>query len=466
MSNFFNALSSKMIPLGIAMGEQRHLKSIKNGLISIMPLTIIGSFFTVIINLPIPGWADTVGPYMRAFDVPFRFTVGIMSLYAAFTIGASLAQEYKLEQKTAGFLSMLGTILMVMPVQISGVLDAAGQLISDAQIVDTAGNVVASGTRFLPIAQLGSSGLFGAMLASIITVEIIRFCKIHKLEVKMPDGVPPVIAQSFSALLPTFFVIMLFWVPRHFFGININEILTTIMSPLRGFLTGNNIFGGILTQLIFSMFWILGIHGPQVMGPIIRPFWETAILENSEAFANGVSAFHLPNIFTEQFFQWYAQMGGSGATLALVVMFLFSKSKYLKQLGRLSIIPGIFNINEPVTFGAPIVMNPVLAIPFVLAPVANTILIYVVTITGLMPRMMMRPPFSIPAPIGALMTTNFNWVAFAMVFVSFALSFAIYFPFFKSFEKMQLAEEAKNEAEKMNNKDSEDVSLFDTVNAK
>ncbi len=130
--------------------------------------------------------------------------------------------------------------------------------------------------------------------------------------------------------------------------------------------------GGIITQFVICVFWVLGIHGHAVLGPIIRPFWDQAILENAELFQNGMSAFDLPNLFTEQFYQWYAQMGGTGSTLALVVLFMFSRSNYLKQLGRLSILPGIFNINEPMIFGTPIVMNPLLAIPFILVPIANT----------------------------------------------------------------------------------------------
>lgn len=124
---------------------------------------------------------------------------------------------------------------------------------------------------------------------------------------------------------------------------------------------------------------------------------------------------------------------------------MFSKSKYLKQLGRLSILPGIFNVNEPVIFGTPIVMNPVLAIPFILVPIVNTILIYIVTALNLMPKMMVKPPFSIPAPLGALITSNWNWVAFAMVIACFFVSLGIYYPFFKTFEKIQIKQE--NDAE-------------------
>lgn len=432
MMKVFDNLAVKLLPIANAIGNQRHLQAIRNGLISILPLTIVGSFFTILLNLPIDGYSEMIAPYIQALDVPFRFTVGLMSLYASFTIGAFLGSTYKLDKITSGFLSMLATLLMVVPINIQ-------------EGVDTVGQAVTAG-RYIPITPLGSQGLFGAIVAALISVEIYRFTKEKNLEIKMPAGVPPVVGESFAALLPTLIVILLFWIPRHFLNFNLNELLSLAISPLKGFLTGNNLFGGVITQFMICLFWALGIHGHAVLGPIIRPFWDQAIIENAELFQNGTSAFQLPNLFTEQFYQWYAQMGGTGATLALVVLFLFSRSKYLKQLGRLSILPGIFNINEPVIFGAPIVMNPLLAIPFILVPIVNTILVYIVTILGWMPKMMVKPPFSIPAPLGALITSNWNWVACVMVFVCFAVSLMIYYPFFKAFEKMQVEQESAEAA--------------------
>lgn len=431
--SFLDTVAMKLLPIANAIGNQRHLQSIRNGLISILPLTIVGSFFTIVLNLPIPGYSEWVAPYLAALDVPFRFTVGLMSLYAAFTIGANLGGSYKLDKITSGFLAMLATVLMVVPINL-------------AEGVNQAGEAVAAG-RYLPIASLGSQGLFGAIIAALVAVELYHFTKVKNLEIKMPDGVPPVVGESFGALLPTLLVILLFWIPRHFFGFDLNGLLTIAISPLKGFLTGNNLLGGVITQFVICVFWVLGIHGHAVLGPIIRPFWDQAILENAELFQGGMSAFDLPNVFTEQFYQWYAQMGGTGATLALVVLFMFSKSKYLKQLGRLSILPGIFNINEPIIFGTPIVMNPLLAIPFILVPIANTILVYIVTALNWVPKMMVKPPFSIPAPLGALITSNWNWVAFVMVFVCFFVSLAIYYPFFKAFEKIQVTQEEQAQVE-------------------
>lgn len=196
MMKTLDNLAMKLLPIANAIGNQRHLQAIRNGLISILPLTIVGSFFTILLNLPIPGYSDMIAPYLAALDVPFRFTVGLMSLYAAFTIGSFLGNTYKLDKITSGFLSMLATLLMVMPVNLQ-------------EGVDVAGNVVAGG-RYIPITPLGSQGLFGAIVAALISVEIYRFTKEKKLEIKMPEGVPPVVGESFAALLPTLLVILIF----------------------------------------------------------------------------------------------------------------------------------------------------------------------------------------------------------------------------------------------------------------
>ena len=186
----------------------------------------------------------------------------------------------------------------------------------------------------------------------------------------------------------------------------------------------------------------MGIHGPAILGPIIRPIWDATIAENMDAFTAGASAHALPNIFTEQFLQWFLWIGGSGMTLPLVFLFLISKSRFLKDLGKLSLLPGIFNINEPVIFGAPIVMNPILAIPFIIVPIICTIISYILTRVGMIPMMMAKLPFTVPAPIGALISTNWSVMACILVFVNFFIGLVIYYPFFKMYEKQLLEQEA------------------------
>ncbi|WP_055669201.1 PTS sugar transporter subunit IIC [Desnuesiella massiliensis] len=428
MDKFIKFIEEKIMPVALKISQQRHMRAIRTGIIATLPLTIVGSFFVIFLNVPITGYAEFIAPYKAIIDVPFRFTVGILSLYAAYGMGAALASSYDLDKVGSGFLAVLAFLLStVVPVQVGKSVDG----------------VIAAG-RYINIASLSSSSLFGAIVTSMLAVEIYRWMKQKNITIKMPEGVPPEVSNSFSALLPTIVVILLFWVIRHFLNFDISATLSTLLSPLKGVLAGNSLFGGLLTVFLITMFWTLGIHGPAILGPIIRPIWDMAIAENMQAFSAGASANHLPNLFTEQFLQWFLWIGGSGATLALVIMFLMSKSKYLKSLGRLSLLPGLFNINEPIIFGAPIVMNPVLAIPFIVAPMVMTVLSYFLTISGVIPMMMARLPFTMPSPLAAVMSTNWNIMAGVLVVVNFIISFVIYYPFFKVFEKQQLEKE-KNE---------------------
>lgn len=295
-------------------------------------------------------------------------------------------------------------------------------------------------------------------MTAIISVEIYRFFIEKKITIRMPDGVPPEVTNSFVALIPGAVILIFFWIIRHMLGFDLNGFLSQLLMPLKGVLAGNSLFGGLLTVFLICFFWVLGIHGPAIMGPVIRPFWDISIAENIDAFNAGTSANAMPNIFTEQFLQWFVWIGGAGTTLALVVLFMFSKSKYLKSLGRLSILPGLFNINEPMIFGAPVVMNPVLGIPFILAPLVTTTLSYILTVSGVVPMMVARLPFAMPAPIAAWMSTNWSIAAGLLVIGNFLITLAIYYPFFKVFEKQQLAREAEEQA-----KEQADLTLTDGV---
>lgn len=429
MNKFFNMIEERIMPLALKLGSQRHLRAIRTGIIATLPLTIVGSFFVILLNLPLPGYEEFIAPYRAIIDVPFRFTVGIMALYCAYGISAALGKHYDLDQVGCG---MLGTV---------GFLIAT---ISPIKVNEAVEGVIESG-RYMNISSLSSSSLFGAILTAIIAVEIYRFMKVKNITIKMPEGVPPEVANSFAALFPALGVILLFWIVRHIVGFDINAALSAVLMPLKGILAGNSYFGGILSVFLILMFWSMGIHGEAILGPVIRPIWDMAIAENMDAFATGVSATQLPNIFTEQFQMWFLQLGGTGATLALVIMFMRSRSKYLKSLGKLSIVPGLFNINEPIIFGAPIVMNPILAIPFVLAPLVMATVAYLATVSGLVPMMMARLPFTILSPLASVMSTDWSIAAGALTLVNFGISYAIYFPFFKIFEKQQLEKELEAE---------------------
>jgi PTS system cellobiose-specific IIC component len=433
MDKFVGVIEQKIMPIANRIGTQRHMTAIRKGIIATMPLTIVGSFFTILLNIPIESVAAVIEPYREILDIPFRYTVGILALYATFGIASSLAKSYKVDSLTAGILALMSFLIVAAP---------------PLRVAEDVENVITAG-RYINIANLGSGSLFGAIVTAIISVEIYRFFLEKKITIKMPDGVPPEVTNSFVALIPGAVILIFFWIIRHMLGFDLNGFLSQLLMPLKGVLAGNSLFGGLLTVFLICFFWVLGIHGPAIMGPVIRPFWDISIAENIDAFNAGTSAHQMPNIFTEQFLQWFIWIGGAGTTLALVTLFMFSKSKYLKSLGRLSILPGLFNINEPVIFGAPIVMNPVLGIPFIVAPLITTTLSYILTVSGLIPMMVARLPFAMPAPIAAWMSTNWSIAAGGLVIFNFLITLGIYYPFFKVFEKQQLEREAAElEAEK------------------
>lgn len=431
MKGFVGVIEEKIMPIANKMGNQRHMVAIRKGIIATMPLTIVGSFFTILLNIPVDSIAAMIEPYREILDVPFRYTVGILALYATFGIASSLARSYKLDSLTAGILATMAFLVTAAP---------------PLRVFEDVDGVIAAG-RYINIANLSSSSLFGSIVTAIVSVEIYRFFIVKNITIKMPDGVPPEVSNSFIALVPGAAILILFWVLRHMIGFDLNGFLSNLLMPLKGVLAGNSLLGGLLTVFLICFFWVLGIHGPAIMGPVIRPFWDMSIAENMEAFQAGTSAHDLPNLFTEQFLQWFIWIGGAGTTLALVVLFLFSKSKYLKKLGQLSILPGLFNINEPVIFGAPIVMNPVLAIPFIGAPLITTTISYFATVSGLVPRMAARLGFAMPSPIAAWMSTDWSITAAILVIFNFVLTLGIYYPFFKVFEKQQLEKEAEELAQ-------------------
>lgn len=425
MNGFVGFIEQKLMPVANKVGMQRHMVAIRKGIIATLQLTIVGSFFTILLNFPIESVAAFIEPYREVLDIPFRYTVGLLALYATFGIASSLAKSYKLDSLTAGILATMSFLITAAP---------------PIRVLESVEGVIDAG-RFINVANLGSGSLFGAIVTAILSVEIYRFFIVKNITIKMPDGVPPEVTNSFMALIPGGAILVLFWVIRHIIGFDINGFLSNLLMPLKDVLAGNSLFGGLLTVFLICFFWVLGIHGPAIMGPVIRPFWDISIAENMEVFQSSGNAHELPNIFTEQFLQWFVWIGGAGTTLALVVLFLFSKSNYLKQLGRLSILPGIFNINEPVIFGAPIVMNPILGIPFLVAPLITTTISYFATTTGIVPMMAARLGFAIPAPIAAWMSTNWSVAAGILVVVNFLITLAIYYPFFKVFEKQQLERE-------------------------
>ncbi len=280
------------------------------------------------------------------------------------------------------------------------------------------------------------------MIIAILSTEIYRFIIKKNIVIKLPDGVPPAVARSFTALIPAFVAVVAAWCLRLLvenigdFGSIHNVVAVLLQEPLTSI--GTSLIGTIIVFILIQMLWCLGLHGANIVGAVMTPIWLTLTTENALSFENGEP---IKNIVTNEFND-LVFIGGSGTTLSLVLaMLFFAKSQQMKQLGRLGIGPGIFNINEPITFGMPIVLNPIMMLPFILAPVVAVTMAYLSMDWGLVAKPIgVVTPFTMPPILGGyIITGSISGAILQMAII--VVTFFIYFPFFKMWDTQKLAEE-------------------------
>ncbi len=368
------------------LAEQRHLRAIRDGIIATLPLIIVSSMFMVIAFLPnsMPkdwGIAQFLLANQAKILLPYRVSMYIMTLYAVFGIGYSLAGSYELD----------------------------------------------------PL----SGGMFIGILASFFAVEVYRFTQKSGFKISMPPQVPSSVARSFEALTPTAVVLVAVAAVTMFLGIDVHTIVSKMVSPL---VSATDTLPSVLVIIFLEVFfWSFGIHGVSIVGSLARPLWLVLLEGNTSAYVAGETVIHTA---AEPFYQWFVRIGGCGATIGLAILFaFFAKSAYGKALGKTSIIPAVFNINEPMIFGAPIVMNPMLVIPFIVTPLVTGTIAWIVTQLGWVNHVVASAPWTLPGPIGAFLACGSDWRAAVLNLVLIALSVVIYYPFFKMYDSSLKAEE-------------------------
>ena len=419
LTEFFeNKLSGPMEKIS----QERHLRAIRDGIVATLPLIIVGSFFLIIAMPPLPqDWEiyKFLNGHAGTILLPYRMTMFIMAVYATFGIGYSLAESYDLDKLTGGILSMIAFLCTITPVSVS----------ADS-------NAGVSGW-VMPMANLGGGGLFVSIVVSIIAVEVYRLTSKSKFKIKMPEQVPPAVARSFEALTPTIVILVGMACITYFLGFDWHLAISKVVSPLVE--AADSLPSVLLLVFLITFFWSFGIHGVSIIGSIARPLWLQLLDQNTAAAAAGQP---LTAIAAEPFFQWFIWIGGSGCTIGLVIaLALFAKSSYGKQLGRAALVPGIFNINEPIIFGAPIVLNPTLIIPFIITPLVTATLAWIATSVGLVSRVVVTAPWTLPGPIGAFVATGGDWKASVLNIICIVISIVIYYPFVKIYDKKLLGEE-------------------------
>ncbi|HEX4502891.1 MAG TPA: PTS transporter subunit EIIC [Scandinavium sp.] len=404
-------IESKVVPVLIRIGENKILVAVRNGIALTLPFTITGSLFLIIANLPIPGWSEWLGPWADKISAPVAVTFGAIGLISAVGISYNLAKEYKLNAITCSAVTLVVFLL--------------------AQLNDK---------YQLNVDNLGAAGLFSAIILAVITVHIIRWFIGREIVIKLPEGVPPAVAQSFASLVPAAVAITLVWFVRVMLGFDINEFFTQVLSPL---VSGLGSLPGMLVLIfLISLLWCCGIHGDNVLSGITSPIFLKYIAENTQAYLNHQP---IPHITADGFYIVFMCIGGTGATLGLVLAMLRSRSKMYKSVGKLSLPSAVFCINEPVIFGCPIVFNPLLMIPFTLTPMLLCISTYGLMYFDIIGRPVLQIPWTMPPILAAWFVTGGNIPAVIWSVCTVVISVAIYFPFFKLLERQQLNKERLEE---------------------
>lgn len=427
MNKIMQVMNKQMAPIALAFDRNRYLDAVKNGFYGVMPFLIIGSFLLIFANLPLAGYADFMtgifgDGWDQFFTIPYDATMSIMTLYVVMGAAKSLAKYYKINELNASISAVVAFIILT-PLIFEG--DASG----------------------IPTDAFGATGLFLGLVTSMVSVEILRLVEGKNLTIKMPDSVPENIATSFTSLIPSFIVIMTFTIiflifESTSFGTAQNFIYEVIQAPLTHL--GSSLPAMIVINLFACLLWAFGIHGTVIIGAIMDPIWLSLTAQNAAAYAAGSD---LPNIITTEFQSNFVQLGGAGCTLGLVIcMILVGKSKQFKTLGKLSFIPSLFNINEPVIFGTPIILNPVMLIPFVLATLTALLTTYFAMATGLVPLTNgVNLPWTIPPIISGFLLCG--WKGAVLQIVTTLMTTAIWFPFFKFADNRALELEKVSEEE-------------------
>jgi PTS system, lactose/cellobiose family IIC component len=424
MEKFQNGIESVLVPIAAKLNSQRHICAVRDAFILSFPLTMAGSLM-VLLNfvllspdgfiaklLRLESFIPNLADYQSIFSPVLKGSADILSILVVFLIARNVAKTLKADDLLAG-LTAVSVYFIIYP---------------DYNVVNDVNNL---STKFM-----GAQGLFVAILVGLLVGEFMAILsKSKKLEIKMPDQVPPAVSRSFKVLLPIIiitlsFSILNFMIKKVSPGGLHEWVYTVIQSPLTKL--GQNIGSVIVLALLCQVLWAMGIHGPNTIAAVRDTMFAEAGNANMLYIAEHGTAWGAPYPITYSgLFDAFGAYGGSGATLGLIIaIILFSKAKEQKSIAKLSLAPGLFNINEMVIFGLPIVLNPIYIIPFVLAPIVNIIIGYsAVCIFKIIPPVAYGVPWTTPGPLVPFLGTGGNIMGLVIGIICLAVSVLIYAPF-------------------------------------
>ncbi|EOS7704116.1 PTS transporter subunit EIIC [Enterococcus hirae] len=411
----------KMKPFFEKISNNSYLRAIRDGFISLIPVILFSSFFLLVAYVPNAfnfHWGEEIESIlMKAYNG----SMGILGILMAATVTKSLTENFNTKLPKTNQINSTSTMIAAfIAFLIVGVDSLEGRFASD---------------------YMGTKGLMTAFIVGFIVPNIYRFCVSKNLTVKMPEEVPGNISQTFKDLIPITLSTVFFWGFdlgfRNLVGSGFSEKLIELFQPI--FSAADGYFGLALIFGAMAFFWFVGIHGPSIVEPAVAAIYITNVEMNFQLYQSGE---HAPKILSQGLQYFVATLGGTGATLVITLMFAFlAKSKQLKTMGRASAIPVLFGVNEPMLFGAPIVLNPIFFIPFILAPILNVwifkFFVEVLDMNGFIYNL----PWTTPGPVGLILGTGFAGLSIVLMIVLLTVDFAIYYPFFKAYDNELLVKE-------------------------
>ena len=415
------AFIEKGKPFFEKLSRNIYLRAIRDGFIAGMPVILFSSIFILIAFVPNSWgfkWSDEVVAFLMK---PYSYSMGILALLVAGTTAKSLTDSVNRSMEKTNQINYMSTLLAAI----------VGLLMLAADPIE---NGLATGF-------LGTKGLLSAFLAAFVTVAIYKVCVKNNVTIRMPDEVPPNISQVFKDVIPfTLSVVSLYVLDilaRQFVGASVAESIGKFFAPLfsaaDGYLGITIIFGA------FAFFWFVGIHGPSIVEPAIAAITYANAEVNLNLLQQGM---HADKILTSGTQMFIVTMGGTGATLVVPFMFMWlTKSKRNRAIGRASVVPTFFGVNEPILFGAPLVLNPIFFIPFIFAPIANVWIFKFFIETLGMNSFTANLPWTTPAPLGLVLGTNFQVLSFILAALLIVVDVVIYYPFLKVYDEQILEEE-------------------------
>ena len=429
------AFIEKGKPFFEKLSRNIYLRAIRDGFIAGMPVILFSSIFILIAFVPNSWgfkWSDETVAFLMK---PYSYSMGILAVLVAGTTAKSLTDSVNRSMEKTNQINYMSTLLAA----IVGLLMLAADPIKEVVTETVSKDGLATGF-------LGTKGLLSAFLAAFVTVAIYKVCVKNNVTIRMPDEVPPNISQVFKDVIPfTLSVCSLYaldLLARHFVGASVAESIGKFFAPLfsaaDGYLGITIIFGA------FAFFWFVGIHGPSIVEPAIAAITYANAEVNLNLIQQGM---HADKILTSGTQMFIVTMGGTGATLVVPFMFMWlTKSKRNRAIGRASVVPTFFGVNEPILFGAPLVLNPIFFIPFIFAPIANVWIFKFFVDTLGMNSFTSNLPWTTPGPLGIVLGTNFQVLSFILAALLIVVDVVIYYPFLKVYDEQILEEERSGKA--------------------